>query len=112
MGENKAKPEIKITLDKERTLSFDLNAMVRFEQQTGKNILKTKTFNELNATDLRVLLWACLKGEDLELKQDQVGSMIHYGNFVYIEEKLSELWDISMPEKAEGSSPLANLQNG
>jgi hypothetical protein len=109
---NKAKPEVKITLDKERTLTMDLNAMVRFEQQTGKNLLSGDTFKSISATDLRVLLWACLKGEDMELMQEQVGAMIHPGNMEYVSEVLSQMWNISMPEKDEGSDPLANLQNG
>ena len=109
---NKAKPEIKITLDKERLLTMDLNAMVRFEQQTGKNLLNGKTFQDISATDLRVLLWACLKGEDVELKQDKVGAMIHPGNMEYVSEVLGKMWDVSMPEKDEGADPLPTPQNG
>jgi len=112
MSENKAKPQVQIMLDKERTLILDLNAMVRFEQATGKNILQQQTFSDLNATELRVLLWACLKSDDMEIKQDEVGTLIHPGNMQYISEQLSKMWDISMPEKVEGSDPLATHQNG
>lgn len=38
MSKNKVRPGIRITLDKERTLLFDLNAMVSFEEATGKSL--------------------------------------------------------------------------
>jgi len=109
---NKAKPEIKITLDKERTLRLDGNAMTLFEAQTGKNLLRANTYNELNMTEIQILLWCCLKDEDMELKKDQLGKMYDMRDMPYIVEIMKQLWDVSMPDKDEGTDPLATLQNG
>jgi len=82
----------KITLDKERHLKYDLNAMIVFEELTGKDIIelfdgafkKIKAAKEGKAVkgkifslaDTRALLYAGLKHEDPALTQEKVGEMI------------------------------------
>ena len=102
---NKAKPLIPIELDKKRNLMLDLNAMVNFEEATGKNVLQGDSLNNLSAKDLRALLWACLLHEDKDLTLDQVGGMIHSGNMEVVASKLTAAWEVAMPE--ESGAPLA-----
>ena len=102
---NKAKPLIPIELDKKRNLMLDLNAMVNFEEATGKNVLQGDSLNNLSAKDLRALLWACLLHEDKDLTLEQVGGMIHSGNMEAVANKLTAAWEVAMPE--ESGDPLA-----
>ena len=103
---NKAKPLVSITLDRKRNLLLDLNAMVSFEEATGKNLLQGITPDNLSAKDLRGLLWACLLHEDKELTLEKVGEMVHSGNMESIATKLSSAWEVAMPE-GDKDAPLA-----
>jgi len=103
---DKVRPIVPIVLDKERHLLLNLNAMVSFEEVTGKNMLRQETMGELSAKDLRAILWACLLHEDEVLKLEDVGAMIHAGNMEEISDKLAEAWGAAMPEAKEGESPL------
>ena len=82
----------KITLDKERRLKYDLNAMILYEELTGKDIIDifNSVFKKIKATeggkpdkgklfslaDTRALLYAGLKHEDPSLTLEKVGKMI------------------------------------
>lgn len=103
---NKARPIIPIMLDKERHLLLNLNAMVDFEEATGKNMLQQKTLDDLSAKDLRALLWGCLKHEDKELTIEQVGGMIHAGNMEEISASLTKAWELASPKVEETENPL------
>lgn len=110
---DKVKPRITIQLDKERHLFLDLNAMVAFEEVTGKNLLQGIAPEALSVKDFRALLWACLIHEDKELTLDDVGTMIHSGNMSELVSKLAQAWDVAMPEPTGESDPLAeSLQSG
>jgi len=109
---NRAKPEVTIELDKPRTLSMSLNAMVRFEQATGKNLLDQKAMQSMTATDLRALLWACLKDEDTSIKQDHVGGLIHPGNLEYVGDCVAQLWETSVPESEGNPTRPGQTPNG
>jgi hypothetical protein len=103
----KAKPAVSIELDKKRHLLLDLNAMVAFQETTGKNLFSTEIGNNLSPVDLRALLWSCLIHEDEALTLKQVGSWIHTGNMTEIAEKLVAAWSESMPEsEGESADPL------
>lgn len=67
---------IKITLDKERTIQFDYNALIAVEKETGINVLQGEMLKRMRATDLRALLWAGLLMEDPSLSIEEVGRMI------------------------------------
>lgn len=75
----------KILLDKEREIVFDLNAMCRYEEATGKNAFEG--MQNLKASDLRALLWACL--HDKKLTLEDVGAMITADNMGQISEALT-----------------------
>jgi len=102
---DKVKPLVPITLDKKRNLLLNLNAMVSFEDVTGRNLLQGIAIGDMSTKDLRALLWACLIHEDKELTLEQVGEMIHAGNMTDIFTKLTEAWEAATPEESE--APLA-----
>lgn len=106
---NKAKPEVKVALDKERTLLFDLNAMVAFEGATGRNLMDgTFDSSNMSTKDLRAMLWACLVHEDDALTEKQVGSWITPDNMLEVASKLNEAFEAAMPEsKGKEAAPLA-----
>lgn len=103
---NKVNPGVKITLDKERTLKLDLNAMVSFEEATGVSLMRgTFKSSKMSPRELRAMLWACLLHEDEALTEQQVGSWITVGNLMEITGKLNEAFEVSMPE-SEGKQPV------
>ena len=102
---------VRIVLDKPRYLSMTLNALCDFEKATGKNA--TELSNDMSATDMRALLWACLRHEDELLLPGDVGKMIHPGNMAMVGKALSDMMNNSMPENRKTrrakkkTSPLA-----
>ena len=104
--------EVKITLDKERTLKLDLNAMVAFEDATGKSLFNFKV-NNISSKDIRALLWSCLIRDDKTLTLEQVGELVTFDNMNLISEKIQEVFEATMPEAKEDDAPLAkNLPTG
>jgi hypothetical protein len=81
--------EIIIDLDKPRSLRFDLNAMAAYEDATGKSAFAIG--DNISATSIRALLWACLIHEDDTLTIEQVGRLIHTGNMQEITTKINKL---------------------
>lgn len=104
---DKVKPEVSITLDKERHLLMNLNAMVSFEDATGKNIMQGIDPDSMTAKDFRALLWACLLHEDESLKIEDVGRMIHTENMGELSEKIAQAWEVASPEGTGDKRPLA-----
>jgi hypothetical protein len=98
----KLKPEVKISLDKERTLRFDLNAMAAFEEATGKSLfdkdMREEMGGKLKAGTLRALLWAMLIDDDETLTLKQVGKWITLTNMSNIAEKVIKAFETAMPE--------------
>jgi len=105
----KVLPFVPIELDKPRNLCLDLNAMVLFEEATGKSLFDKGTLNSMKAKDTRALLWACLKREDPNLTLEDVGKMIDSSNIAEVSQKLMEALAVAIPEKSD--RPLVN-QNG
>jgi len=89
---------IPIELDKVRNLLIDFNALSLIEEKTGLNTLSESMWSSLNATNMKIFLWACLVHEDDDLKLDDVGRMIHIGNVKYINDKLTDAYKLISPE--------------
>jgi hypothetical protein len=96
---------ISITLDKPRKLLFNLNAMVSFEEATGKSILKGEIDQEMTAVELRALLWGCLLDDDPSLTIEAVGKMIDSNNMNEIAAQLIKAWNVAVPEGKPSPSP-------
>lgn len=108
---SKAKPGVKITLDKERTLKLDLNAMVAFEEATGKSFAEGSfARGEMSPRDLRAILWACLIHEDEALTLKQAGSWVTASNMVEVAAKLNEAFEVALPE-SEGKQAVPLVAN-
>lgn len=88
------KKYITFTLDRERKLRLDLNAMSEFEDITGKSLF---TIGEKlqEARNIRALLYAAMvsAGEDITL--DQVGEYIDMNNFGEMSEVIAKLMNAS-----------------
>lgn len=103
---NRAKPEVKVFLDKERTLKLDLNAMVAFEEAAGKSFAEGSfERGEMSPRDLRAILWACLLHEDDALTLKQAGSWVTAGNMMEVASKLNEAFEVALPE-SEGKETV------
>ena len=109
---NKVRPKIPIMLDKKRYFLLDLNAMVAFEEETGKNIMQGIDPKSMTAKDFRALLWACLLHEDESLGIRDVGKMIHTGNMNELSTKMGQAWEAATPEKGGKQDPLAKSPPG
>jgi hypothetical protein len=81
---------IPILLDRERHLRMTLNAMIQFEELTGKEFTKLK-LSEMTIKDMRVLLWLCLLWEDSALTEEEVGAMIGLDNMAAVFDAVAQL---------------------
>ncbi len=104
---DKVKPAVSITLDKERHLLMNLNAMVSFEEATGKSLFQGIDPKGMTAKDFRALLWACLLHEDESLELKDVGKMIHAGDMGELSGKIAQAWEVASPEGKGDKDPLA-----
>lgn len=102
----------KITLDKERNLLLDMNAMAEFEKETGKSLMNGASLKEMSAGDFRALLWACLVHEDESLTVKQVGSLVHAGNLAGVSNAIVQAFEAAMPEpEGNDQSPLTESRS-
>lgn len=85
---NEKRGLVKVMLDKERTLKFDLNALVDVEDNLGFSLAELE--DKMSIKTLRVLLHAGLQHEDPELTLQDVGRMIDFENLSEVQEALSK----------------------
>lgn len=98
----KVRPGVEIVLDKRRTLKLDLNAMVSFEEATGINPFSGDfSPSHMAPRQIRAMLWACLRYEDEELTEEQVGAWIALNNMADVAQKLLEVFEVAMPSGGE-----------
>lgn len=95
--------EVKIQLDKERTLRFDFNALRTYEKATGLNMLRTNVLQNLNLDDLTTLLWAALVHEDKSLTVDNVGAMLALDDATRVFDALAQALGAAMPKPEEAA---------
>ena len=97
---NKAKPDVIVNLDRPRALLLDLNAMCKFEKVAGRSLFDGSALgSNMSASDIRVLLWACLLRDDPTLTLEQVGSLISVNNMAEVASKLNESFEAAIPDK-------------
>jgi hypothetical protein len=99
-------PSVPVMLDRERRLKLDINALVAFEDQSGKSVMNDGLAN-LTVRDIRALLWAALQHEDADLTVEQVGAWVHLGNLGVITEKLNMLVSLALPAAQNGTVEAA-----
>lgn len=90
--------EVRINLDKQRTLRFDMNAFIELEEVYG-NI--NKAFEDMKKGKikaLRAFLYAGLKHEDESLTVQGIGRMIGASDFDSLADQIIASIDESLPE--------------
>jgi len=75
-----------IKLDKERHLKVTLGGMKRFQEVTGKSLLRGFSLDKMGETEIVAFVWACLVWEDRTLSLEDVGFMVEF-------DQLDEIWD-------------------
>lgn len=83
---------VTINLDKERTLFYNLNALVLLEEQ-GVDIQKLNEGVSMSA--VRGIVWAGLRHEDKEITIEEVGDLITMENFQEISTAIGEAFKAS-----------------
>jgi hypothetical protein len=83
-----AKGEVKIMLDKERTLKFTLNTLIEVEDKLGHSLADLG--DKISIRSMRTLLTAGLRHEDKELTEEFVGEYISMENMAEVQEALGD----------------------
>jgi len=76
-----------ITLDKERTIKFDLNTLIEVEDSLGYGLAEMG--DKVSIRALRTLLTAGLRHEDGELTEEYIGSLITMDNMKEVQDALA-----------------------
>ncbi len=84
---NTKRGQVTISLDKERTLFYDLNALVALEEH---GIDVAKIGEGVKMSQIRGILWAGLIHEDKELTLEEVGSMVTTDNLQDVSEAIGK----------------------
>lgn len=98
-------PLTAIMLDKERRLKLTLNAMIHFQQITGKDLLKGINIENFELADIRALIFACLLHEDKALTLEAVGDMITPANMRAVMDSVVTAIKNSFPESKGSDNP-------
>ena len=84
------KPGVTIDLDKPRTLRYGMNALIKIEELTGKNLTKLDLDN-ISVKDLRTIVYAGLFHEDKDLTPEKCADLIdEYSDITTVAGKLGE----------------------
>lgn len=103
-------PTVPITLDRERHLLLDFNAIAHAEEATRRNLLSTRTLMRVDATLLTALLWGALLHEDPQLTLADVRRLVTFRNVAAVNAAVNEALRLAFSEPEEGESdadPLA-----
>jgi len=96
---------VSITLDKERSLHYDLNSLALLKER-GIDLLSGEADQLRDPGNIRTMVWAGLVHEDATLKEVDVGAMIGLGDLAMVAEKFGEALEIAMG----GSSESGNME--
>ncbi|MBC9785107.1 hypothetical protein H1S01_11370 [Heliobacterium chlorum] len=91
---NKQRGVVDIELDKSRKLRYTLNALAEIEDKLGVSVAELNGAN-LGMKAIRTFLWAGLIHEDSELSEREVGEMVDFDNFAYVQEKIAEAFELA-----------------
>ena len=92
----------------DRVMVLDLNAMVDFEKATGKTLWSIG--EDITATDLRALLWACLNNDpDKLVGIGEVGKWVDMGNMGMLSDKVKDLISSVMPPSKDEKKQIKKV---
>ncbi len=90
---NKQRHLVELELgDKTYTMHYTLNSLAEIEDCLGVPLAELGKV-QMGMKAVRVMLWAGLIHEGLTEKE--VGSMVDFGNFEYVQEKLAEAFEVA-----------------
>ena len=95
---------VPITLDKPRTLRFDLNAFAELEEKFGSMDAAFHAMQKGSLKAARSLLWAGLLHEDETLTERKVGGMVTLANMSGIMDSITSALTAAMPDGDEVAS--------
>jgi len=100
-GQDPTLPDVSLLIGgKERHLVFDFNAICVAEKVSGVNLLKAAV-SEINATNIRGLLYAALLRDDPKLTLDEVGSWSSFKNLANVHTAITTAWFASIDEQKD-----------
>lgn len=89
---------VTITLDKERTLKYTLNAFAEMEERYGTVDAAIEAMESGSIKGIRFMLWAGLIDEDETLTEQQVGAMIELQDLPELAEKMNAVMTVDLPD--------------
>ena len=95
-----------LDLDKKRAYDINLNALINFEEVTGKSLMKMKAGDEFSLKDIRALLWAGLN-EFEEISLEEAGGLVNINNIEKVSKQIMEVYENSIP-KSKGKGGAKN----
>lgn len=87
---------IKIKLDRERSLRYDLNALCLLDEHGGLDELRLSS-----PSGMRLMLYAGLRHEDPDLTLERVGAMVDMGRLEEIADAVGRALDRDMPSPGQ-----------
>ena len=103
---------IKVMLDKERHLKYDLNAWAEIEDRYGSIDKAMQVLSSGSAKAVRFMLWAGLIHEDESLTEKQVGAMISgINDLQQLIKALDAAMAGSLPQEAPEDPNVGKAQN-
>lgn len=91
---NEHKAMVEVQLDKKRNIRFTMNALAEVEDRLGFRLDEIEG-KKLSIKQIRSLLFCGLMHEDENLTEEMIGDMIDLGNIKYVQEKMSEAFELS-----------------
>lgn len=92
LGGSMKEKNLKITLDKERTLKYTLNSLIKFEKLTGRSV--TEIGENMSMEVILALLYVGLIHEDKKLTIEKLGDMITLDKFFEINEVVTSAFTV------------------
>ncbi|NTW70680.1 MAG: hypothetical protein HGA49_00345 [Eubacteriaceae bacterium] len=102
---------VTIELDKPRTLRYGMNALIKIEEMTGKNLTKLELDN-ISIKDLRTIIYAGLYHEDKSLTPEKCADLIdEYSDIGTAAEKLGEAMTLAFGSNQGNQQAMATAKS-
>lgn len=102
-----------VVLDRERRMKLTLDSLIALQETTGINLLQNPSeFDLKNVKFLRAAIWVALRDDDPELTLEQTGKILPTARLWDLMRIWNEVFMAAMPEKKEGTDPLASPPPG
>lgn len=91
-----------LNLDKKRKFKLDLNAMINFEEETGRSLINMQPDEIFGLKDVRAMLWAglntCIEDEEDKLTVQEAGALVNPDNMAEVSNKIMDVYENAVPE--------------